>query len=347
MDIKTNKKYLITGGGGFIGANYANRLLARGEHVSIYDSLQRPGSEKNLDWLRAAHGEDAFRLVRADVRDFDALQASIADSDVIVHLAAQVAVTTSVRDPREDFEVNAGGTFNVLEAARLSSRDPVVLYASTNKVYGEMEDTPLVERPTRWDYAELANGVTENQPIDFHSPYGCSKGAGDQYARDYARIYDLPTVVFRQGCIYGPRQFGVEDQGWVAWFMIAALLERPITIFGDGKQIRDLCHVDDLLDVYDLAVSRIDVAAGQVYNIGGGKGNTLAIWTEFGERLQELIGEKIEVARDPRWRLGDQRVNYSDLGKAYRDLNWSPRIGIDQGVPALFDWVKAHLHLFT
>jgi CDP-paratose 2-epimerase len=266
---------------------------------------------------------------------------------VIVHLAAQVAVTTSVRDPREDFEINAGGTFNVLEAARLNGQEPIVLYASTNKVYGEMEHTPLIELPTRWDYADLPNGVTENQPIDFHSPYGCSKGAGDQYTRDYARIYDLPTVVFRQGCIYGPRQFGVEDQGWVAWFMIASLLGRSMTIFGDGKQIRDLCHVEDLLNVYDLAVANIDVSAGQVYNIGGGKGNTLAIWTEFGQRLEEMLGDTIEVARDPGWRLGDQRVNYADLRKAYQDLGWSPRIGIDQGVPGLFDWIRENLELFS
>jgi CDP-paratose 2-epimerase len=272
--------------------------------------------------------------------------ATVRSAEVVVHLAAQVAVTTSVDDPRTDFEVNAGGTMNVLEAARLSGQDPTVIYASTNKVYGEMEETPLVERETRWDYADLEEGVPESQPIDFHSPYGCSKGAGDQYIRDYHRIYGLPTVVFRQGCIYGPRQFGVEDQGWVAWFMIAALLGRPITIFGDGKQVRDLCHVTDLLDAYDAGIARIDTAAGQIYNIGGGKPNTLSIWTEFGPVLEKLLGESIEVARNPAWRLGDQRVNYADLSRAGGDLGWSPQIGIGEGIPELFRWIREHLPLF-
>jgi CDP-paratose 2-epimerase len=210
--------YLITGGAGFIGINYAHRLLKRGEEVVIYDNLSRPGTEKNLDWLRATHGERAFRLVTGDVRDFERLRFWAAQADVIVHLAAQVAVTTSVADPRTDFEVNALGTFNVLEAARLSGRSPIVLYASTNKVYGAMEEVAVVEEATRYRYRDLVDGVPETQPLDFHSPYGCSKGTGDQYVRDYARIYGLPTVVLRQSCIYGPRQMGVEDQGWIAWF---------------------------------------------------------------------------------------------------------------------------------
>jgi len=343
---RTGLAYLITGGAGFIGTNYADRLLGRGESLTILDNLERSGAEKNLAWLRERHGEAAFRLVTADVRDPDAVSAAAAPADVIVHLAAQVAVTTSVIDPRTDFSVNALGTVNVLEAARASRRSPIVLYASTNKVYGEMEATPLVERETRWDFANLHQGVPESQSIDFHSPYGCSKGAGDQYVRDYHRIYGLPTVVFRQGCIYGPRQFGVEDQGWVAWFMIAALLDRPITIFGDGKQVRDLCHVSDLLDAYDAAVARIDTAAGEIYNIGGGKPNTLSIWAEFGPLLAELTGEPVEVARDPAWRLGDQRVNYSDLSKARADLSWTPQTGIVEGIPELYDWVKQNLSLF-
>ncbi len=296
--------------------------------MTIYDNLSRKGGASNLAWLRATYGKDAFRLVQGDVRDASLLTTTARDAEVIVHLASQVAVTTSVLHPREDFEINALGTFNVLEAARLSGRNPLVLYASSNKVYGEMEDTPLVERETRWEYATLPNGVPETQPLDFHSPYGCSKGAGDQYVRDYHRIYGLPTVVFRQGCIYGPRQFGVEDQGWVAWFIIAAVLERNITIFGDGKQIRDLCHVYDLCDAYDAAIARIDQVAGQVYNIGGGKPNTLSIWVEFGNLLGELMGSEVEIARDPNWRPGDQRVNYSDLSKAHHELNWSPKMGV-------------------
>ncbi|MBM3124905.1 MAG: NAD-dependent epimerase/dehydratase family protein, partial [Chloroflexi bacterium] len=284
------KKYLITGGAGFIGSNYVHRLLKRGEQVSIYDNLSRSGARRNLEWLRQENGESSFELVVGDVREADRLTKAAAEADVIVHLAGQVAVTTSVTNPREDFEANAIGTFNMLEAARLSGRNPIVIYASTNKVYGGMEDVPLVEEPTRWRYRDLVNGCPETQPLDFHSPYGCSKGAGDQYARDYARIYGLPTVVMRQSCIYGPRQFGIEDQGWVAWFIIAAVMGRPLTIYGDGKQVRDILHVDDLLDAYDLVIEKVPVAGGQVYNIGGGPGNVMSVWAEFGPKLEQLLG---------------------------------------------------------
>ncbi|MGB9775022.1 MAG: GDP-mannose 4,6-dehydratase [Anaerolineae bacterium] len=330
--------YLITGGAGFIGINYAHRLLKRGEEVVIYDNLSRPGTEKNLEWLRAEHGECAFRMITADVRDLETLRWAAREADVIVHLAAQVAVTTSVADPRTDFEVNALGTFNVLEAARLSGRNPVVLYASTNKVYGGMEDVAIVEEATRYRYRDLPWGVPETQPLDFHSPYGCSKGAGDQYVRDYARIYGLPTVVFRQSCIYGPHQQGMEDQGWVAWFAIAAVTGRPITIYGDGKQVRDVLFIDDLLDLYDAAVARIGVAAGQVYNIGGGPQNTLAVWAEFGPMLERLLGRPIPVSYGD-WRPGDQRVYISDIRKAGRELGWTPRVGVEEGIRRLYEWV--------
>jgi len=220
-----SRHFLITGGAGFIGSNYVSRLLSRGEQVTIYDNLSRAGSKLNIRWLQEIYGESAFKLVVADVRDVASMTACVSEADVIVHLASQVAVTTSVLHPREDFEVNALGTFNVLEAARLSSLQPVILYASTNKVYGGMEDVAIVEGPTRYSYADLPLGVPETQTLDFHSPYGCSKGAGDQYVRDYHRIYGLPSVVLRQSCIYGPRQFGVEDQGWVAWLTIAAITD--------------------------------------------------------------------------------------------------------------------------
>ena len=244
-------------------------------------------------------------------------------ADVIYHLASQVAVTTSVQDPRHDFEANALGTFNVLEAARLSGRRPIVLYASTNKVYGGMEDVAVVEGETGYSYRDYPYGIPETYPLDFHSPYGCSKGAGDQYVRDYARIYGLPTVVLRQSCIYGPRQFGVEDQGWVAWFLIAAVTGQPITIYGDGKQVRDVLWVDDLLDLYDMVIEQIDVAAGQVYNVGGGPGNTLAVWQELGPMLTRLMGDEIPVAHDD-WRPGDQHIFVADIRKAERELGWRP-----------------------
>jgi CDP-paratose 2-epimerase len=340
-----SKNYLVTGGAGFIGSNYVHRLLARGENVTIYDNLSRAGASENLAWLREAFGESDSKLIAGDVADAALLAEAAKDADVIVHLAGQVAVTTSVTNPREDFEANALGTFNALEAARACGRDPVFVYASTNKVYGGMEDVALTEEPTRWRYAGLKHGCPETQPLDFHSPYGCSKGTGDQYARDYARIYGLRTVVMRQSCIYGPRQFGIEDQGWVAWFVIAAVLGRPITIYGDGKQVRDVLHVDDLLDAYDAVVEKIDIAAGQVYNIGGGPENVMSVWVEFGPILEKLLGKKIDVARGD-WRPGDQKVFYADIRKAGRELGWKPKIGVEQGVERLFKWVQENSDLF-
>lgn len=339
------KNYFITGGAGFIGSNYVSRLLERGEKVIIYDNLSRAGSTRNLAWLQGKYGEKAFQLIEGDVRDAELLTVSIHSADVIVHLAAQVAVTTSVTNPREDFEINAQGTFNVLEAARLSERNPVFLYASTNKVYGGMEDVQVVEDATRWKYANLPLGCPETQPLDFHSPYGCSKGSGDQYVRDYARIYGLPTLVMRQSCIYGPRQFGVEDQGWVAWMIIAAVTGRPLTIYGDGKQIRDILNVDDLLNAYDAGIDRIAAVKGQVYNLGGGPANTMSIWTEFGPLLEKMLGKPVPVQRSD-WRPGDQKVFVADIRKAERDLGWKPKVGVSEGVGVLFEWVKENKNLF-
>jgi CDP-paratose 2-epimerase len=335
---------LITGGAGFIGSNLAHRLIGAGHQVVVYDNLSRPGATKNLAWLRATHGE-RWALIQADVRDFARMREAAAGADVIYHLASQVAVTTSVQDPRHDFEVNALGTFNVLEAARLSQQRPVVMYASTNKVYGGMEGVAVVETGSGYAYRDYPHGIPESHPLDFHSPYGCSKGAGDQYARDYARIYDLPTVVFRQSCIYGPRQFGVEDQGWVAWFLIAAVTGRDITIYGDGKQVRDVLWVDDLLDLYQLALDHIDVAAGEVYNVGGGPDNTLAVWAELGPMLEELTGQRIEVEHQD-WRPGDQRIFVAGIGKAEEELGWRPKVGREEGVRQLYEWVVDHRHLF-
>jgi CDP-paratose 2-epimerase len=337
--------YLITGGAGFIGSNYVQRLLQRGVNVTVYDNLSRAGAPRNLDWLKKDFGADSFNMQVADVRDAAAIREAARQADVIVHLAGQVAVTTSVTDPRSDFEANALGTFNTLEAARLSGRDPIFIYASTNKVYGGMEAVRIVEDATRWHYADLVNGCPETQPLDFHSPYGCSKGTGDQYVRDYARIYGLRSVVFRQSCIYGPRQFGVEDQGWLAWMTIAAVTGRRITIYGDGKQVRDVLHVDDLLNAYDAAIEKIDIAKGQVYNMGGGADNVLAVWSEFGPLLEKLLGRKIEVARAG-WRPGDQRVFYADFGKARQELGWEPKIGLEQGIGRLFAWVQENQALF-
>lgn len=340
-----SKSILITGGAGFIGTNYASRLLSRGNKVTIYDDLSRKGTPRNINWLRESYGADSFTLIEADVRDAKRLGEAVQEMDLIIHLAAQVAVTTSVVDPRTDFEINAQGTFNVLEAARLCERKPVVIYSSTNKVYGDLEDVRVAEGENSYYFPDDPDGISEDQLMDFHSPYGCSKGTGDQYTRDYYRIYGVPTVVFRQSCIYGPHQFGIEDQGWVAWFVIAAVTGRPITIYGDGKQVRDLLYVDDLLTAYDMAYANIDKAAGQIYNIGGGKENTISIWKEFGPLLEDELGQEIPVARED-WRPGDQRIFISNISKAYRDFGWKPETSVDEGIRILIDWVRANRELF-
>lgn len=333
------KHYLITGGAGFIGSNYVNRLLQRGESVTLFDNLSRAGAVRNIRWLKEVYGEKGVDLVLGDVRESEQVARAAKQADVIVHLAAQVAVTTSVTHPREDFEINAQGTFNTLEAARLSGRNPLFLYASTNKVYGGMDNVTIVEEPTRYRYADFPEGISESQPLDFHSPYGCSKGAGDQYVRDYARIYGLPTVVFRQSCIYGPRQYGIEDQGWVAWFVIAALTGKSISIYGDGKQVRDILYVEDLLNAYDAAIENPSVSSGQVYNIGGGAKNILSVWAEFQPILEKLLEKPLDVSWGD-WRPGDQKVYVSDIRKASRDLKWAPKVGVEEGIEKLFRWVQ-------
>jgi CDP-paratose 2-epimerase len=332
-------RVLITGGAGFIGCNTADRCATEGYEVVLLDNLSRPGSEANVAWLRQRH--PSLSLAQVDVRDATAVEATVRETaplDAVVHLAGQVAVTTSVADPRLDFEVNAAGTLNVLEAVRAASPAAVVIYASTNKVYGGLEHLSVVERDGRYVLAARPEGVSEAEPLDFHSPYGCSKGAADQYTRDYARIYGLRTVVMRQSCIYGRRQFGMEDQGWVAWFALAALAGRPITIYGDGRQVRDVLFVDDLVDVY-LAALRTPRAWGEVFNIGGGPRHTLAVWSEFGPLLERLIGRPIPVARAG-WRPGDQRVFVSDIRKAEQYLGWKPTTPVETGVRALIDWAN-------
>jgi CDP-paratose 2-epimerase len=339
------RSILITGGAGFIGVNLANRAITAGGRVMILDDLSRRGAPENVRWLRDRHG-GAFELIVGDVVDPAVCTRAVAGAEVIYHLAGQTAVTTSVANPRRDFEVNALGTFNLLEAARLSGHQPVFLYASTNKVYGSMEDVPTVELPTRHVYRDLPDGIDETRPLDFHSPYGCSKGAADQYVRDYARIYGLPTVVFRQSCIYGPRQMGVEDQGWVAWFIIAFVTGQPITIYGDGKQVRDLLYIDDLLDACELAVARIETTRGHVYNIGGGAENAISIWWEFKPLVEAALDRCVPEPAFAPPRPGDQPVFIADTAKAARAFGWIPRIGVAEGVRDLTEWVVANRALF-
>ncbi len=334
---------LITGGAGFIGVNSADYFAERGWQITVIDNLSRRGASENLRWLQARH---AVAFSPIDIRDFPALSQRIAEDRpaVLLHLAAQVAVTTSVENPREDFEINALGTFNVLEAVRLQSPETFVINASTNKVYGRMEAVAIQEREGRYSYVDLPDGVSEEQPLDFHSPYGCSKGVADQYCIDYGRIYGLRTTTFRQSCIYGPRQFGIEDQGWVAWFAIAAVLGKPITIYGDGKQIRDVLHVRDLARAYRAAIERQDAACAQAFNIGGGPHNTLSL-RELIRDLESELGTKIALNWED-WRPGDQPVFVCDTSKAKERLGWAPEISVLQGVQALIQWVRDHRSLF-
>lgn len=341
-----SQKYLITGGAGFIGCNYVARLIQRGDQVTVLDNLSRQGTEENLIWLQSKYGAGQFDFIKADVRNQAAVEEAVKGKDVIVHLAGQVAVTSSITNPRHDFEVNALGTLNVLEAARALEKKPFLIYASTNKVYGEMEEIKISETENAYVYVDMPLGIPETQPMDFHSPYGCSKGAGDQYVRDYARTYGLDTVVMRQSCIYGPRQLGVEDQGWVAWFVIAAVLKKPITIYGDGKQVRDVLFVEDLLDAYDAAIDLKETSSGEVYNIGGGPTNTMSVWAEFGHYLEGLLGKEIKVNWGD-WRVGDQRIYVSDIRKAQKELNWTPTYDIQHGLKSLYDWVVENKDLFN
>ena len=337
-------KIFITGGAGFVGCNSADHFLKQGHEVVIFDNLSRKGGDSNLRWLQEHHHE-GLTFVQGDIRHYDSLAVAIPGAEVVLHLAAQVAVTTSVVNPREDFEINALGTFNVLEAVRHHCPQAAVLYASTNKVYGGMEEIRVVAQERRYAYADYPYGLPEGIPLDFHSPYGCSKGAGDQYTIDYARIYGLRTLTLRQSCIYGQRQFGVEDQGWVAHFVIATVLNRPISIFGDGKQVRDLLHISDLIRAYELGINKIDELSGTALNMGGGPENTLAIWSEFGPLLAELADRPVPVTYGD-WRPGDQRVFVADIRLAEEKLGWKPAVSPAEGIRDLYAWVAANPHLF-
>ncbi len=341
-----SKSFFVTGGAGFIGSNFVSDLLKKGQTVTVFDNLSRAGAASNVEWLRSLYGKNSFRLVVGDVRDRDKVEKELGKPDVVAHFAGQVAVTTSVIDPREDFEINALGTFNVLEAVRKAGHQPTVLYTSTNKVYGEMEDVRVEEGETRYRYLDFPNGIPESQPLDFHSPYGCSKGTGDQYMRDYARIYGIPTVVFRQSAIYGTRQFGIEDQGWVSWFIIAVLMKKNLTIYGDGKQVRDLLFIDDLVRAYHAAIEQPEKSGGQIFNIGGGADRVISVWKEFGPILTELAGHPIDVKYSD-WRPGDQVIYVSDISKAKNVLGWSPKVSVREGIETLWRWAEANQDLFS
>lgn len=336
------KPILITGGSGFVGANLAHRLLRAGRSVILYDNLSRAGVETNARWLASEHG-DRVQLVVGDVRDEALVRELVAGAGAVFHFAAQVAVTTSLLDPMHDFEVNVRGTLNVLEALRRLKSPPPMLYTSTNKVYGALPDVALVAQRDRYEPEDAAlcdGGIDESRLLDFHSPYGCSKGAADQYVIDYARSFGLPAAVFRMSCIYGPRQFGTEDQGWVAHFLIRAAAGQPITIYGDGKQVRDLLFVGDLVDAMLIAERDMHRLKGNAYNLGGGPRNVVSL-IELVRHIGELLGEAPRLSYEG-WRTGDQRYYVSNTAKFQHATGWYPKVSVVEGLAALSTWLTQH-----
>jgi CDP-paratose 2-epimerase len=330
---------LITGGAGFVATNVADRLLRDGWRVRLFDNLSRHGVTQNVEWLQAQHGT-RVELQVADVRNRAAVQAALDGVQRVFHFAAQVAVTTSLVDPFLDFDVNARGTLNLLESIRELRTPPTLLFTSTNKVYGHLDDVPLVARGGRYEPMNeqlAACGIGEERSLDFHSPYGCSKGAADQYVLDYARTFGLPATVFRMSCIYGPHQFGTEDQGWVAHFLIQALRRRPLTLYGDGLQVRDVLFVDDLVDAMMRAHEQINRTAGQAFNIGGGPTNTVSL-LELLDLITTFSGEPPAFSVEP-WRTADQRYYVSNSSKFEAATGWRPQVRVRAGVQRLMEWL--------
>jgi CDP-paratose 2-epimerase len=329
---------LITGGAGFIGSNLADRLASDGHDIIAYDALSRPGVERNLAWLKGRHDKRIVHIP-GDIRDEDEVVRAAADVKAVFHMAAQVAVTTSLADPREDFDINVRGTVNVLDAVRVRSEPVPVIFASTNKVYGDLADIELDTLHGRHEPKSFAGrrGIDESRPLDFHTPYGCSKGAADQYVLDYARSFGVPTVVFRMSCIYGQRQMGTEDQGWVAHFLIRALEDKPITIYGDGRQVRDILDVGDAVNAYVRALDNIRRVAGRAFNLGGGPANAVSL-LELVQEMRAVTRRQVELSFED-WRQGDQRWFVADSSAARAALDLPTARGWREGVGALAEWL--------
>lgn len=338
------KKALVTGGAGFIGSNLVARLLSDNWKVYLFDNLSRKGTKHNLEWIRKKGNNSNLIIAIEDVRDEKQVSKYVRKADVIFHLAAQVAVTSSVDNPKEDFDINAGGTLNVLEAARLSKQKPQVIFASTNKVYGALDYAKYKAGKTRYICLSYLNGINEEVSLDLHSPYACSKGTADNYVKDYGRIYGLNTVVFRQSCIYGPRQFGIVDQGWMGYIAALAVKGKQVTFFGDGKQVRDALYVDDLINAFLMATKSPKQISGEVFNIGGGVDNTFSLG-EYINYLQDKLKKKVSVIKKS-WRPGDQKVFISDNTKLNNTLGWKPKISVDDGSGRLLEWIEANINLF-
>ena len=333
------RSVLIFGGAGFVGSNWASHVLKNTDaRVHIFDNLSRTGVQRNLDWLRQeSNPPERLKITVADIRDPAAVYKAVASATEIYHFAAQVAVTSSVSDPRNDFEVNAFGTLNILEAARRSGRQPFILFTSTNKVYGNLAEKQLVPMGKRYSALD-SKGVNESQPLDLYSPYGCSKGTADQYVHDYSRMFGLPTVVFRMSCIAGPRQFGNEDQGWVAHFLHSALEGKRVTIYGDGRQVRDVLCVHDLVRAFEQVRAQIEKTAGQIYNVGGGMHNSVSLREVIGE-IHEVTGKRLYIETQPP-RPGDQLYYVTDFGKLHKHTGWKPQHNVRQTIEAIHNWWK-------
>jgi CDP-paratose 2-epimerase len=334
-------KAMITGGAGFVGSNYAFHLLQAGHTVVIYDNFSRgSGCLQNLEWLRSQPNSKRLSVVNGDVSDLESLSAAAKGCDFILHTAAQVSVPKSISGPGLDFRSNAIGTFNVLEAARALETDPALLYTSSNKVYG-IPNAPLREQESRYDFEALSDGVDETFPIKGEEPYGVSKAAGDLYLHAYSEQYGLKSVSFRCSCMFGPHQYGKEEQGWVAWFCIAAALGKPLSIYGDGKQVRDLLYIDDVVHAFDLATKNIDRVKGEAINLGGGKENVASL-LETIVYLESLTNRKMHLTFKD-WRPGDNRCYYTNCTKAKDLLRWTPTLPWKEGVSKTLDWVKSNV----
>jgi CDP-paratose 2-epimerase len=343
LDISDTRPVLITGGCGFIGCNLADRLAADGANVLILDNLARAGVRENAQWLKSRHG-DRVRITISDIRDSIPVIDAVREARAVLHLAAQVAVTSSLENPLDDFEINARGTINVLEALRLHNPEAPLIFASTNKVYGRLVDETQIER-TGLRYApsdpRLAAGVSASTPLDFYSPYGCSKGAADQYVRDYSRVFGLRAAVMRMSCVYGPRQFGNEDQGWIAHFVRAALRGQPLTIYGDGYQVRDALFVSDAVEAWIAVLQKIELTRGCTFNLGGGIANSISL-RELIELIARLTGHDINYDFAD-WRPGDQPWYVTDIRALSSAVGWQPRVGLEDGLIYLQEWLQTRM----
>jgi CDP-paratose 2-epimerase len=342
LDIGT-RPVLITGGCGFIGCNLADRLATDGTDVLLLDNLARAGVRENAQWLKSRHGE-RVRIMIGDIRDPIPVIDAVREAAAVLHLAAQVAVTSSMANPLDDFEVNARGTINVLEAVRLHNPEAPLIFASTNKVYGRLiDETQIKGSDLRYIPSDrrLASGITEAAPLDFYSPYGCSKGTADQYVRDYSRVFGLRAAVMRMSCIYGPRQFGNEDQGWIAHFVLSALRGEPLTIYGNGYQVRDALFVADAVEAWIAVLRNIDRARGRIFNLGGGPANSVSL-LELIDLIKRLTGQ--DVPHDfADWRPGDQPWYVTDIGALASTVGWAPKIGLERGLALLQEWLQTRV----